>query len=83
MCVVDDDGDAAVGIEAEEPVFLLFVGHDVAVKIKMYQLKAPVDFAREYARLIHECSRPFSAVDFVKLFKHDLDLLAVGRALGD
>ena len=28
--VVEDDGDAAVRIKAEEPVFLLFVGHDVA-----------------------------------------------------
>ena len=28
--VVDEDGDTAVGIEAEEPVFLLLVGHDVA-----------------------------------------------------
>ena len=28
--VVEDDGDAAVWIEAEEPVLLLFVGHDVA-----------------------------------------------------
>lgn len=28
--VVDEDGDAAVGVEAEEPVFLLLVGHDVA-----------------------------------------------------
>ena len=28
--MVDEDGDTAVGIEAEEPVFLLLVGHDVA-----------------------------------------------------
>ena len=27
--VVDDDGDAAVGIQAEEPFFLLLVGGDV------------------------------------------------------
>jgi hypothetical protein len=27
--VIDDDGDAAVGVEAEEPFFLLLVGHDV------------------------------------------------------
>ena len=27
--VVDEDGDAAVGVEAEEPFFLLLVGHDV------------------------------------------------------
>ena len=29
--VVDEDGDAAVGVEAEEPVFFLLIGHDVAV----------------------------------------------------
>ena len=28
--VVDQDGDAAVGVEAQEPVFLLLVGADVA-----------------------------------------------------
>lgn len=27
--VVDDDGDAAVGVQAEEPFFLLLVGGDV------------------------------------------------------
>jgi len=27
--VVDEDGDATVGIETEEPFFLLLVGHDV------------------------------------------------------
>lgn len=30
--VVDDDGDAAVGAEAQEPLFLLFVGHDMAAE---------------------------------------------------
>lgn len=29
LAVVDDDGDAAIGVEAEEPLFLLLVGHDV------------------------------------------------------
>lgn len=28
--MVDEDGDSTVGVEAEEPVFLLLVGHDVA-----------------------------------------------------
>lgn len=28
--MIDEDGDAAVRVEAEEPVLLLFVGHDVA-----------------------------------------------------
>ena len=28
--MIDKDGDAAIGVEAEEPVFLLIVGHDVA-----------------------------------------------------
>lgn len=28
--MVDEDGDAAVGVEAEEPVFLLLIGHDIA-----------------------------------------------------
>ena len=27
--VVDENGDAAVGVESQEPVFLLLVGHDV------------------------------------------------------
>ena len=27
--MVDEDGDAAIGVEAEEPVLLLLVGHDV------------------------------------------------------
>jgi len=27
--VVDDDGDSAIGVQAQEPVFLLLVGHDV------------------------------------------------------
>ena len=27
--MIDEDRDAAVGIEAKEPVFLLLVGHDV------------------------------------------------------
>lgn len=30
LSVVDEDGDAAVRVEAEEPVFLLLVGHDIA-----------------------------------------------------
>lgn len=30
--MVDKDGDAAVGVEAEEPVFLLLVAHDVAME---------------------------------------------------
>ena len=34
--MVKQDGDPAVWIEAEEPVFLLFVGHDIAGK-KGYQ----------------------------------------------
>lgn len=29
--MVDKDGDAAVGVEAEEPVFLLLVARDVAI----------------------------------------------------
>lgn len=28
--MVDEDGDTAIGIEAEEPVFFLLVAHDVA-----------------------------------------------------
>lgn len=28
--MIDKDRDAAVGVKAEEPVFLLLVGHDVA-----------------------------------------------------
>ena len=28
--MIDEDGNAAVGVEAEEPVFLLLVGHNVA-----------------------------------------------------
>ena len=28
--MVDEDRDATVGVEAEEPVFLLLVGHNVA-----------------------------------------------------
>ena len=30
--MIDKDGDAAVGIQAEEPVFLLVVGHDVTAE---------------------------------------------------
>ena len=30
LVVVDDDGDAPVGVETEEPLLLLVVGHDVA-----------------------------------------------------
>ena len=29
--VVDEDGDTAVGVEAEEPLFLLVVGHDISL----------------------------------------------------
>lgn len=29
--MVDKDRDAAVGVEAEEPVFLLLIAHDVAM----------------------------------------------------
>ena len=33
--MVDEDWDAAIGIQAEEPVFLLFVGHDVTERWKL------------------------------------------------
>ena len=29
LAVVDDDGDAAIGIKSKEPFFLLFVGPDI------------------------------------------------------
>ena len=28
--MVDEDGDAAIGVQTEKPVFLLLVGHDIA-----------------------------------------------------
>lgn len=31
--MVDEDGDTAIGIEAEEPVLLLLVGHNVAREV--------------------------------------------------
>lgn len=31
----------------------------------------------------HHCLRPLSAIDILELFKHDLDLLAVGRVHRD
>ena len=38
--VVDEDGDSAVGVEAEKPVFLLLVGHDVAVGVEDSHISA-------------------------------------------
>lgn len=32
---------------------------------------------------VHESGSPFCTVDFVELFKHDLNFLAIGRVLGD
>jgi hypothetical protein len=29
LAVIDEDGDSAVGVEAQEPLLLLLVGHDV------------------------------------------------------
>lgn len=32
---------------------------------------------------LHQSGSPFCTVDIVELFKHDLNLLAIGRVLGD
>lgn len=68
---VKKDGDAAVGVEAEKPVFLLFVGHDVAGVESVLEDK----LGRKGEG--HHCLSPFSAVDVCEFFEHDLNLLAV------
>ena len=30
--MIDEDRDAAIGVKAQEPVFLLLIGHDVAIE---------------------------------------------------
>lgn len=36
MVVVDEDGNAAIGVEAEEPLLLLLVGGDVAALLSVF-----------------------------------------------
>ncbi len=49
--MVDEDGDATVGIEAEEPVFLLLVGHDVAGEGETVSQSKNVDIELWVARV--------------------------------
>lgn len=81
--MVEEDGDTAVGVEAEEPGFFLFVGHDVArgeglVVCKWDGRRGEGDEGHE-----HEGGSPLRAINISKLFEHDLDFLAIGRALRD
>lgn len=86
--VVEEDGDAAIGVEAEEPVFLLLVGHDVAGRergvseglTECWGGRRRVE-GEEVDE--HESCSPFGAINIMQLFQHDLDLLAIGRALRD
>lgn len=75
--VVEDDGDAAVGIEAEEPIFLLFIGHDVAA---LFEQRIAW---RAGLSVLHHGVCPFDTIEVMQFFEHDLDLLAVGCVHGD
>jgi len=77
--VVEENGNAPIGVKAEEPILLLLVGHDVA---GICQGIEDTD-RRKGGGNVHESCSPFCTVDFVELFEHDLYLLAIGRVLGD
>ena len=47
--MVNEDGDAAVGVETEEPVFLLLVGHDVTGEGTRVSLSKGLDVGRQYS----------------------------------
>jgi len=81
VCVVDDDGDAAVGVEAEEPFFLLVVGHDVA-EGERRMLVGLLVWGRG-GGVVHEGGVPGGAVDICELLEHNLNFLSVGGAHGD
>ena len=85
MRVVDEDGDTAVGVEAQEPVLFLLVGHDVAVGeewlvrcgVGLGMIEGGVNMGRDEA--VHERLSPFCTVDIMELFEHDLHFLTIGR----
>ena len=79
--MVYKDGDSAVGVQTKEPVLFLFVGHNVARKGKSVKESYEAGYLGE--GIIHQCLRPLCSVDVVKLLEHDLNLLAIGCALGD
>ena len=86
--MVDEDWDTAVRVEAQKPVFLLLVGHDVAGERerKSVSYLNGSSIGRWVSGLgwdVHEGLCPLSAVDIMQLLKHNLHLLPIGGALGN
>ena len=77
--VVDQDGDTAVGVDAEVPILLLLVGPELSV---LRSVSVWGDVGGEKGGGEHFGGRPLGAVDVCKLFEHDLDLLAVRGVKG-
>lgn len=86
--MVDEDGDAAVGVEAEKPVFLLLVAHDVAAKggqrsVEYVHKRRKAFGSRERVTNVQEAMCPLGAIDLVQFLEHNLHLLPIGRAHRD
>lgn len=78
--VVDQDGDAAIRIEAEEPFGFLDIGGDIAGGISLSGRRVG---GWGDDGFVHQCCGPLGAVDVSELLEEDLCLLAIGCALGD
>ena len=79
--VVNENGDAAVGVETEKPFFLLLVCRDIA-----WGKACQWDYSSregEEGRDVHHGCVPGGSVHIRQLLQHDLDLLTVGCALCD
>lgn len=80
LVVVDEDGDAAVGVETEEPLLLLLVSGDVAAVMSVCCSDELEVWERGSNG--HHSSGELETIFVLELLKQDLDLLAVGGALG-
>ena len=93
--MIDKDGDAAIGVQAEEPVFLLVVGHDVAEKEEEGQEKISQTHTNRIgvrvdlynteveSNNVQERISPLGAINIMQLLEHNLHLLPIGRAHRD
>lgn len=67
-----------IRVQSEEPVFLLLVGHDMALLLLVLG-----PFLLETRPNAHLCLGPFGAIEVLELFKHDLNFLSIGRVHRD
>ncbi len=69
---------STIGVESEEPVLFLLIGHDIALTLSIW--RSPF-----ILRVLdgHFCLGPFCAIDVFQFLEHDLNFLPIGRVHGD